>query len=99
MQELKEVPKPMQAQRDFFDLYFEYTGETESPQIYHRWCALSMVGALLGRRVYLPFGHAPIYPNMYIMLEGNPGARSAEARSGSRFYLHWHQGRDAAAAY
>lgn len=60
---------------DFFNKYFAYVGETEAPAIYHRWTALSCLGALLGRQVWLPFGHGTIYPNQYIMLMGSPGTR------------------------
>ena len=60
---------------DFFKEYFRYVGATESPAIYHRWTAISCLGALLGRQVHLPFGHGTIYPNQYIMLMGSPGTR------------------------
>jgi hypothetical protein len=64
---------------NFFQQYFKYVGASESPNIYHRWTAVSIVGAMLGRNVYLPFGHSVIYPNMYIMLMGSPGARKGTA--------------------
>lgn len=63
----------------FLDDYLRYTDETESPKIYHRWCALTAIGALLGRNVYLQFGHSRIYPNLYTMLIGDPGARKSTA--------------------
>ena len=63
----------------FFDDYFAYTGLTESPMIYHRWTAISTVAALLGRNVCFPFGHMMIYPNMYTLLVGSPGARKGTA--------------------
>lgn len=64
---------------DFFKQYFDYVGETEAPALYHRWCAVSLVGAMLGRQVHIPFGHGKIYPNQYIMLMGSPGARKSSA--------------------
>lgn len=64
---------------EFYETYFNYIGDTEAPTIYHRWCAISIVAALLGRNTYLPFGHGNIYPNMYIMLVGNPGTRKGAA--------------------
>ena len=63
----------------FFEDYFDYVGETEAPMIYHRWCAVSMLGALLCRNVWFPFGHGRIYPNQYIMLMGSPGTRKGTA--------------------
>jgi hypothetical protein len=64
---------------DFFTDYFKYIGESEAPDIYHRWTALSILGANLGRNVWLPFGHSVIYPNQYVMLMGPAGARKGTA--------------------
>jgi hypothetical protein len=60
---------------DFFTKYMEYVAldEQEAPAIYHRWTLASIVGALLGRQFYLPFGKGVIYPNQYVMLMGPPG--------------------------
>ncbi len=63
----------------FFKAYFSYIGKNEAPTTFHRWSALSFVGTLLGRNVYLPFGHGCIYPNQYIMLTGTPGTRKGSA--------------------
>lgn len=64
---------------DFFNSYLAYVGESEAPTLYHRWSAISMLGALLGRNVSIPFGHSEIYPNQYVMLMGSPGARKSTA--------------------
>ena len=64
---------------DFFQKYFEYVGPTEAPASYHRWTAISILGTILGRQVWLPFGHGTIYPNQYIMLMGSPGTRKGTA--------------------
>lgn len=66
---------------DFFSEYLKYAGvgESEPPATFHRWAALSIVGALLGRKTWIPFGHSQIYPNNYIMFMGNPGARKSTA--------------------
>lgn len=67
--------------RDFFDLYFEYAkaGVNEPPNIFHRWTSISMIGALLGRQCWMPFGHSKIYPNQYVMFMGSPGSRKSTA--------------------
>lgn len=49
--------------------------------IFHRWTAISIIGALLGRRVYFPLGHRKVYPNQYILLAGSPGARKGSSIS------------------
>lgn len=72
---------------DFFKEYFRYVGPTEAPAVYHRWTAISIVGTLLGRQVWLPFGHGTIYPNQYIMLMGSPGTRKGTAMNIGRKLL------------
>lgn len=64
---------------EFFDMYFPYVGTTESPPIYHRWTAISIVGAVLARKVYFPFGHGNIYPNQYMLLTGTPATKKGTA--------------------
>lgn len=64
---------------NFYEDYFLYVGDSESPTIYHRWAAVSMVAAILGRNISFPFGHGSIYPNVYCLLVGNPGARKGTA--------------------
>lgn len=68
---------------DFMDKYLEFSGvgtdQTEAPTSYHRWTCASIIGALLGRQAWFPFGHSKIFPNQYIMLMGSPGARKGTA--------------------
>jgi len=65
------------GQPDFFSTYFSYVGDTESPAIFHRWSAISSVGAFLGRDYGLNHGHFTLYPNIYSMLIGSPGTRKS----------------------
>lgn len=69
----------MSNDKTLFDTYFEYTKDTEPPTIYHRWSLITAVGALLGRQFWFPFGDTKLYPNMYVMLIGNPGTRKSSA--------------------
>lgn len=62
---------------DFFSLYFSYTKETECPALFHRWCAITGIGAYLGRRYSFAHGHFTINPNTYCMLIGTPGTRKS----------------------
>lgn len=61
------------------DLYFDYIGESECPSVFHRWSALTVIGAYLGRRYFLPLGHSVVNPNIYCMLMGSPGTRKSTA--------------------
>lgn len=62
---------------DFFTDYMEYVklDDSEAPANYHRWACASIIGAMLGRQIHLPFGASRIYPNQYIMLMGPPAAK------------------------
>jgi len=73
--------------KDLFSLYFDYVKDTESPTIYHRWSLIAAVGALMGRKFWMPFGSNRIFPNQYVMLIGNPGARKSSAIKTSRRLL------------
>jgi phosphoribosyl-dephospho-CoA transferase len=64
---------------DLFKLYLDCIGESEAPIHYHRWCMLSLLGTMLGRNFYLPFGNNKILPNQYILLVGDPGSRKSSA--------------------
>jgi hypothetical protein len=64
---------------DFFSLYLDYTKDTECPTFFHRWCALSIVSAWLGRDIRFPFGHFSVHPNMYCMFIGLAGTKKSTA--------------------
>lgn len=64
---------------DFLSAYLDYTSDTEAHRIYHRWSAITTIGATLGRNTYISFGHFKLYPNFYCMLLGEPGARKSSA--------------------
>lgn len=70
-----------------FDLYFDYVKDTEPPVIFHRWSLLSSLGAMLGRQVWIPFGSFRIFPNQYVMLIAEPGARKSTAIKTARKLL------------
>jgi len=61
------------------DLYFKYTEKTEPPMVFHRWSLMSCLAASLGRQYFLPFADFRIFPNMYVMLIGDPGTRKSTA--------------------
>jgi len=67
------------VEKDLISLYLNYKKETESPYIYHRWCIISAIGTLIGRKLFFPFGGDRIFPNMYIMIIGEPATRKSHA--------------------
>ena len=64
---------------DFIRRYLVYTDNHESPIQFHKWVAAGIIGACMGRKIYLNWGHFKIYPNNYIIL----CAGSADCRKSS----------------
>jgi len=64
---------------DFFQDYFSYTEDTECPKFFHRWCAITGIGAMLGRNYFFRHGHFVVNPNVYCKLIGEPGTRKSTA--------------------
>lgn len=62
-----------------FEEYFTYVKETEAPISFHRWSLLSCLGAFLGRQTWFQFGLERVWPNMFVMLMGDPGTRKSSA--------------------
>ena len=65
--------------QDFISLYLEYTAKTECPKFYHRWVAVTSLGAYLGRSIFFAHGHFVIHPNLYTLLIGSPGTKKSSA--------------------
>lgn len=64
---------------DWLDSYIEYTENSEPPELFHIWTAISTVAAALQRKCTLNWGHLRFYPNMYIVI----CAPSGKARKGT----------------
>ncbi len=67
------------SDKNFIDLYLQYTKETECPTFFHRWSAITAVGAWLSKQVKFNFGHFTLYPNQYCLLIGVAGTRKTTA--------------------
>lgn len=61
--------------------WLEMNSGNESPTNYHRWSFISAVATILERNVWFQFGNKTVYPNMYVMLAGESGARKNGAVS------------------
>lgn len=53
--------------------YLAYTAESESPEEYHQWVALSTISGAMRRRSFFAMGYFLLYPNLYVVLVGPPG--------------------------
>lgn len=63
------------------DNYLELVDDTEPPLLYHRWCFITSVAAMLNRRTSFPMATGTVYPNMFTILLGPPGGRKSTAIS------------------
>ena len=62
------------SQRDLIDNFVKYTANEQSPEIYRKWAAVSLIGAAAERRLFsCALEDKPVYPNLFIMLVGRPG--------------------------
>lgn len=64
---------------DFISDYLITTENSEAPPEYHIWCMLSTLSVFAGRRFWFPFGSMVFYPNLYVVLVGDPGMRKSTA--------------------
>lgn len=69
----------MSEEINFIESYLDFFSGTEPPTIYNRWCAISGIATILGKQCWIQHGHSVIYPNQYIMLVGESGARKSTA--------------------
>lgn len=73
---------------DWIESYLKYVDNSEPPEIYHIWTAVSTIAAALQRKCVIRWGHLSFYPNMYIVLVGPPGkARKGTAMNFGKNFL------------
>jgi len=63
---------------DWIKGFLRYVEDTEAPREFWQWGCIFMICAALQRRVWLPYGLEPIYPNLFVLIVAPPG----EARKG-----------------
>jgi hypothetical protein len=59
--------------------YLELVAGTEPPSRYHLWVAITIIGAMLGRKCEVKLGPETFFPNLYTILVGPPGVRKGTA--------------------
>lgn len=70
MQHYKGFPKEI-------DAWLNEVALNEAPWIYTRWLALGIVAAMTERKVYMPYMTGRVYPNMYIIMVGDPASKKS----------------------
>lgn len=65
--------------KDWLEGYLTYTFNSEPPELFHIWTAISTIAAALQRKCVMNWGKLRFYPNMYIVIV----APSGKARKGT----------------
>lgn len=63
------------------DGFNRYTAERGSPALFRRWAGIFAVAAALERKVWIKTNKGVLYPNMYVISVGPPGAGKTLATS------------------
>ena len=67
---------------DWIEAWMRFTENTESPDMYKFWTAISVIASALQRKCYVQWGSSLVfYPNLYIVLVGPSGVRKGTAMS------------------
>ena len=59
--------------------YMDLVRATEPPSRFHLWTAITIIGAMLGRKCEVKLGPESLFPNLYTILVGPPGCRKGTA--------------------
>jgi hypothetical protein len=71
---------------NWIETYMDYTYNSEPPDSYRKWTAISVLSACLQRKCSLQW-EGTLYPNLYVVLVGNSGARKGTAMKQGRPFL------------
>lgn len=58
---------------DYFTAYTLYTSDNYAPDVYHTWCSYASLACCASRKVWLDIGPFRFYPNLFVVLDGEPG--------------------------
>ena len=72
---------------DLINQFMEYTKGAPTADIFRLWSAIGVISAAMERRTWTVTIHEPIYPNMFVLLVGGPGAGKTPATSPARKLL------------
>lgn len=63
---------------DWIDGFMGATDNLPSPRIFRLWAGISCIGAVLERRVWARTAGSVLYPTLYVLLVGKPGAGKSQ---------------------
>ena len=59
--------------KDWLQAYAEYTSESESPEVFHVWVALSTIAGAAQRKIMMRTAYFDVLTNMFVILVSPPG--------------------------
>lgn len=65
----------------WIDAFVEYTDGLPTPIEFRQWAAISTLGSLLERRIWVTSARQAVFPNLYTLLVGPPGVGKSKAIS------------------
>lgn len=69
-----KVPALARKFPNWMDAWMEYTDPLPSPVLWRKWSGISLIASALERKVWIKTAYGVLYPNMYVVLVGPPGA-------------------------
>lgn len=74
----------MRKLNNWIEAYLAFTENTEAPQRYHQWAAISTLAGAMNRKCWVNIGRFPIYPSLYVVFVAPPGiaTKSTTAKQG-----------------
>jgi len=58
---------------NWIDSYMQYTDNSEPPELFRRWVAISVIASVLRRKCFISWGPLTFFPNLYVVLTSPPG--------------------------
>ena len=80
----KTIIKPGQG---WVDMFMEYMDNTEPPDLFKEWVAMTVLSATMQRKLYFKKGKYTFFPNLYVILVGPPATRKGTAMAPGRKML------------
>lgn len=79
----KLIPKSIATKKrhfgNWYDEYLKYASTSASPPLFHKWTALTAIASALQRKVWWDFEFELTYPNLFVFLIGESGAKKSTA--------------------
>lgn len=77
--------------KNLLSLFVHQVGESETPKNYYVWAFVSLLAALVGKRVWVLKGNRPLYPNLYVALIGPSAIGKGQAINEALYLVTEHE--------